>query len=320
MEIQPMLAQDTAVLPEGPGWRFEPKYDGMRLFGIVSSGRARLFSREGNDKTRQFPEIAGALEGLHAAAGVSFVLDGELVAASSYGYSGFQALLSRVHLHRRHRARLLAELVPAAFVAFDVLVIGSTPLLTVPLEDRRRELVRLLRGRTGPHLRIALQGRNGARMLAHVVRRNLEGVVAKRADSPYAPGKRLAHWLKYKLKLRQEFVVAGFTESESREHLGALLLAYHDGGDLVYAGSVGSGFSVDMLAECRRRLDAIGPAFCPFEEVPAARGRVRWVRPEMVVEVTFEAWTKDGKIRNPRFAGFRADKPPSEVVRERQES
>ena len=319
MDVKPMLALETRALPRERGWRFEPKYDGMRLFGIVSGGRARLLSREGNDKTRQFPEVADALEALYATVQQNFILDGELVSARSDGYGGFQSLLGRIQLQVKHRIRILSQLQPAAFVAFDLLVIGTTPLVSQPLVQRRQELVRLLKGRTGANLRIALHVRDGDRMLAHVVRRSLEGVVAKREDSPYVAGQRLPLWQKYKLTLRQEFVVVGYTDSEKRAGFGALLLAYYAGDRLVYAGSVGSGFSRDALADCRRRLDAADAAFCPFEEIPRGRGDIHWVRPSLVVEVTFEVWTRDGRIRNPRYHCVRTDKQAHEVVRERQE-
>jgi bifunctional non-homologous end joining protein LigD len=316
MSLTPMLAQDTPALPEGRGWRYEPKYDGIRLLSVVNGGRARLLSRDGNDKTRQFPEVAAALEALHRTTGCNFVLDGELVSASGDGYAGFQALASRINLRKKHRTQLLAELQPAALVAFDVLVIDAAVLTSCPLDERRQALVRLLSGRTGPNLRIARHSRSGQRMLAVAVGRNLEGVVAKRADSPYLPNQRGPHWLKYKLTRRQEFVVAGYTLSERREPFGALVLGYYEAGKLKYAGAVGSGFSRDALATCHRRLQELEPAFCPFELVPDLREAVRWTRPEAVVEVTFEQWTVEGRVRNPRFVGVRIDKPAREVVRE----
>jgi bifunctional non-homologous end joining protein LigD len=316
MHFPPMLALATPALPTGEGWRYEPKYDGMRLLALVTATVIRLLSREGNDKARQFPEVVAALARLREAVGADFVLDCELVALASDGYAGFQALLSRINLEKSFRIRLLAEARPAALVAFDLLVLGSRPLLSRPLAARRQALATLLAGRTGPQIRLARHGRNGQRMLAYAVRRNLEGVVAKREDSPYQPDQRSALWLKYKLARRQEFVVGGYTDSPRRAHFRALLLGCYDGDTLVYAGSVGAGFSRRSLAECHARLSALEPAFCPFGQVPDGNDPVHWTRPEVVVEVTFEQWPSDGKLRNPRFAGMRTDKRARAVVRE----
>lgn len=317
MAFLPMLALATSALPIGRGWRYEPKYDGMRILALVNAHVVRLLSRQGNDKTRQFPEVVAALVALRAAVGADFVLDGELVAIQGDGYAGFQALLRRVHLEHAFRIRLLAASQPASLVCFDLLVLGTTPLLAQPLSERRRALAALLALRRPPQIRLARHSGDGARMLAYAVRRNLEGVVAKREDSPYQAGQRTGLWLKYKLTRRQEFVVAGYTLSRDREPFGALLLGYYAGPMLVYAGSVGSGFSRTALADCHTRLSALEPAFCPFADRPdTGSDPVRWTRPEAVVEVLFEAWSNDGKVRNPRFAGIRPDKNPREVVRE----
>lgn len=314
-----MLAQATGTLPSGSGWRFEPKFDGMRILALVSRS-VRLLSREGNDKSRQFPEIVEALEELHRLAGADFVLDGELVSVVSDGYAGFQALLRRVHLENTFRIRLKAQAQPAALVCFDLLVLGSRPLVAEPFRERRRALAALLAGRCSPRIRIARHSRSSTRILTHAVRRNLEGVVAKREDAPYQPGQRTPAWLKYKLTKRQEFVVGGYTLSKDREPFGALLLGYFDGGALVHAGSVGSGFSRKELQECHARLSELEPAFCPFSRPPETGGDpVRWTRPEMVVEVLFDAWSNDGKIRDPRFIAVRTDKAPGDVVRENPE-
>lgn len=315
MGFAPMLAHATSVLPVGPGWRFEPKYDGMRVIAFGTATRVRLLSRDGNDKARQFPEIVAALVALRATVGIDFVLDTELVAAESDGYTGFQTLQCRINLEKTLRIRLLANSRPATLVAFDLLVLGGEPVLARPLAERRRLLSALLAGRTGPHLRLARHGANGQRMLAYAVRRNLEGVVAKRDDSPYQADVRSRHWLKHKLTRRQEFVVGGYTDSPSREYFGALLLGYYDADRLVYAGAVGSGFSHRSLAETHARLSEFQPAICPFSQVPVVKNP-HWTRPTLVIEVRFEQWSDEGRIRCPRFAGLRSDKRARDVVRE----
>ncbi|HEU4559797.1 MAG TPA: non-homologous end-joining DNA ligase [Longimicrobium sp.] len=317
MSIPPMLAQAASVLPGGRGWRVEPKYDGMRILALVTAESIRLFSRGGNDKARQFPEVVAALTTLRQAVGYDFVIDCELVAYAGDGYEGFQALSSRIHLEQSFRIRVASQRQPAALVAFDLLLQKSMPLVERPLSERRKLLSAMLAGRTNATIRLARHGRNPDRMLAYAVRRNLEGVVAKREDSPYVADQRTALWLKYKLTRRQEFVVAGYTESSRRDHFGALVLGYYEGRTLVYAGSVGAGFSRRSLAECHSRLAGLAPAFCPFQELPQTSDPVCWLRPEAVVEVTFEQWTRDGKIRNPRFEGMRTDKDARDVVRER---
>jgi bifunctional non-homologous end joining protein LigD len=316
MGFAPMLAHATSVLPDGPGWRFEPKYDGMRVIALGTATVVRLLSRDGNDKARQFPEIVAALVALRATVGIDFVLDTELVAVASDGYAGFQTLQCRINLEKT--LRLLAVSRPAALVAFDLLALGSESLLARPLAERRRLLAALLAGRTGAQLRIARHGANGQRMLAYAVRRNLEGVVAKRDDSPYQADERSRHWLKHKLTRRQEFVVGGYTESSSREYFGALLLGYYDGDRLVYAGAVGSGFSVRSLADTYATLSELQPAICPFSQVPVVKNP-HWTRPTLVVEVMFEQWSDEGRIRCPRFAGLRTDKRARDVVREEPE-
>ena len=310
-----MLAQFTPVLPKGREWCFEPKYDGMRILAVGSSV-VRLLTRDGNDKARQFPEVVAAVEALRAAVGMDFVLDSELVALLSDGYAGFQTLLGRVNLDHAFRIRLRAQSRPASLVAFDLLALGLQPLVGLPFAQRRQRLTNLLAGRTNTALRLARQARNGERLLAYAVRRNLEGLVAKRLDGLYRAGARSNLWLKYKLTRRQEFVVAGYTESDRREHFRALVLGYYAGDRLVYAGTVGSGFSEKTLEECYALVANLGPAFCPFAAVPRVRGPVQWVRPEAVVEVKFAQWSDSGVLYTPRFAGLRTDKRARDVVRE----
>jgi bifunctional non-homologous end joining protein LigD len=316
IRVDPMLAESTDALPGGPGWLFEPKYDGMRALAYVEDAGVTLLSRKGHSQTRQFPEIVETLRTLHAAVGRDFVLDGEIVAAVSVGFAGFQMLQSRIGALQPFKIRMLALRNPAAFVSFDVLEVGGQALLTRPLFERREVLEALLAGAEGG-LRIAHQGGDGRVLLARARAELWEGVVAKRADSRYLPGHRGPGWLKYKDTRRQEFVVAGFTATDAPGRpFAALVLGYYAGGSLVYAGCAGSGFTQRELARAEQRLRPLQRTGCPFQSTPDLDAPVHWVEPREVAEVRFQDWTDDGRIRFPVHLGFRQDKRPEEVVRE----
>jgi bifunctional non-homologous end joining protein LigD len=225
-------------------------------------------------------------------------------------------LQSRLGVEQPFKIRMLALRNPAALVAFDVLEVGGQPLLARPLAERRQVLEALLEG-AGHGLRLAHQGEDGRIMLARAHAELWEGVVAKRADGRYLPGQRGPAWRKYKETRRQEFVVAGFTESDAAGRpFAALVLGYHAGGRLVYAGCAGSGFTQRELARAEQRLRPLESEACPFAAVPALDDPVHWVRPTSVVEIRFQDWTGDGRIRFPVYLGFRQDKRPEEVIRE----
>ena len=316
MAFSPMLAEPASALPSGLGWRFEPKYDGMRCVAVAGSAGVQLLTRSGNNDAKQFPEIVEAVAALRARVGQDLVLDGEVVACASDGFEGFAALQHRLGVQDEFRIRLLTKRCPAALVVFDVLVVGGTPLLGEPLDQRRRRLEEVLAGATSDHLRIADHSEDGGQMLERAFAEGWEGVIAKRAVSAYVPGGRGPAWLKYKPTMRQEFVIGGFTSSERREYLRALVVGYYQGGRLVHAGEVGSGFSRRSLATIHRLLHPLTVNTCPFSDAPELRGPACWVEPCLVVEVRFQAWTHDRKLRFPRFVGLRSDKPALQVVRE----
>lgn len=316
IRIEPMLAETATALPDGPGWLYEPKYDGMRALAYAGESGVTLLSRKGHPQTRQFPEIVEPLRALRAAVGRDYLLDGEIVAAASDGFAGFQMLQSRLGVEQPFKIRMLALRNPAALVAFDVLEVGGQPLLARPLLERRQVLEALLEA-PGEGLRLAHQGMDGRIMLARAHAELWEGVMAKRADARYFPGQRGPAWRKYKESRRQEFVVAGFTESEAPGRpFAALVLGYHAAGRLVYAGCAGSGFTQRELARAEQRLSPLACAACPLAAAPALDDPVHWVRPSEVVEVRFQNWTDDGRIRFPVYLGFRQDKRPEEVTRE----
>ncbi|HEY2377093.1 MAG TPA: non-homologous end-joining DNA ligase [Gemmatimonadaceae bacterium] len=317
--LAPMLASVGEEIPNGEEWTFEPKYDGIRILAFVADGSVSLLSRNGNSKTTQFPEIVDALAGLSRARKKPFVLDGELVALDGDAPARFQQLQGRMHATDRAHIAARRGDTPVAYVVFDVLLDGDETLMNEAQHVRRAHLLQLLIPPVPHVLRISdsLSG-DPTKLLAQARARGWEGVIAKRKDAIYEPGRRSRAWLKLKVEQRQEFVVGGYTEPRnSRQHLGAILLGYYDdSGHLVYAGHTGGGFSRASLGAMYRQLHALERKTSPFVKEPRTNERAHWVRPRVVVEVKFNEWTSDGKLRQPIFLGTREDKDPQSVRRE----
>ena len=304
----PMLAEPRDQPFDREGWLFELKYDGYRLLARRLGGRAELRTRGGEDATLAFPEVAQAVEMLPQDA----VLDGELVVLSADGRPSFQALQGRGQLRRRDDAARAALESPATLFAFDLLWLGGRDLRALPLRERKRLLSEVV-PRLGP-LRYAehLEAR-GRALFREVEARGLEGVVAKRADSPYRAG-RSDDWQKVRVARTEDLAVVGFTAPRgARPGLGALLLAGAGEGGLLFAGAVGSGFEERQLSALHARLSARRRATPPCRgPVPRGRG-VTWVEPELVVEVRYRERTGDGLLRQPVFVRVRDDKRPDEI-------
>ncbi len=314
-----MYAAVGDAVPEGDAWAFEPKYDGVRVLAHVEGPRIQLITRNGKDKSAQFPEVTEAVRRLAARTRGLSVIDGEIVALEKGAPRRFQHLQARMHVRDLDRVELHREESPAALVAFDVLVDRGTVLLREPWQRRRALLEkRIASPRANLLLTESIIGA-GERMLARAHEAGWEGIIAKRAAALYYPGRRSPDWRKLKIEFRQEFVVGGFTEPRnSREHLGALLLGYFDSeGRLIYVGHTGGGFTREGLRDMRRRLDRLRRATPPFSERPRTNERAHWVRPQVVVEVRFNEWTADGRLRQPIFLGVRDDKDAADVGRER---
>jgi DNA ligase D-like protein (predicted ligase) len=306
---QPALATLSHERFWEEGWVYERKLDGQRCLAVRTGRGTRLYSRSGRDVTVAFPEVAEALE---QQASTDFVIDGEVVAFEGMRTS-FARLQPRIHVSSADKARRSG--VPVYFYVFDVLRADGEDVRREPLLDRKRRLRELLTFegpiRYTPHRR-----RGGEEYFAEACRKGWEGLIAKRADAPYRTG-RTDQWLKFKCEADQELVVVGWTDPEgSRVALGALLLAYYDGDDLVYAGKVGTGFSQAVLRELHARLSKLELDRSPCTRGPLPRKGVHWARPELVAQVAFTEWTRDGQLRHPRFLGLREDKSASEVVRE----
>jgi len=318
-EPRPMLATIGTELPRGEGWVFEPKYDGIRILAFATPGTVRLLSRNGLDKTRQFPEVAEALQALSKRARRPFVVDGEIVAMHGDSPARFQELQSRMHVTDRTAIAAHEQSAPAALMLFDMLVDGKHSLVAEPWRVRRKHLAALLQppGRSNA-LRLSDVSENGAALLRTARANDWEGIIAKEADAPYEAGRRSRAWLKLKIEHRQEFVVGGWTEPRnSRQHIGAILLGHYNAeGGLVYAGHTGTGFGRQSLSDMYQRLRRIERKSSPFTTTPRTNEAPHWTRPSVVVEIKFNEWTADGKLRQPVFVGVRDDKKPREVVHE----
>ncbi|HEV2148187.1 MAG TPA: DNA ligase D [Longimicrobiaceae bacterium] len=316
--LRPMLATSGTEAPEGAGWTFEPKYDGIRVLAFATPDAAVLLTRNGNDKARQFPEAAEAARALAAEAERPVVLDGEVVAVSGGRAGRFGELQGRMHLEDAREIRRGAEEAPVSLVAFDLLVDGDEVLLAEPWTERRAALEALLGGRATERLWLGETEADPDALARRARAEGWEGIVAKRTDAAYEPGRRSSAWRKLKLENTQEFVVGGWTEPRNtRQHIGALLLGYYDpAGKLVYAGHTGTGLTRAGLADMARRLRPLERKTPPFSSRPQTNQPAHWVTPRVVVEVRFNEWTADGKLRQPVFRGVRDDKDPKEVVRE----
>jgi len=316
--ITPMLATIGTTIPTGAGWTFEPKYDGVRVLAFAAGASVRLITRNGKDKSHQFPEVTAGVRALALRRKRPFVLDGEIVAFSGDAPARFQALQSRMHLQGERDIAGQVKSTPSALIAFDLLVDGDSVLLDQPWNVRRKRLERFIGARAPKGLRLGDSAPgDGEKLLARARRDDWEGIIAKRVDSTYQPGARSRDWLKLKVEFRQEFVVGGYTEPRNtREHLGAILLGYFDGDDLVYVGHTGGGFTRESLAAMAKRLARLERKSSPFSTPVRTNEKAHWVRPEVVVEVKFNEWTADSRLRQPIFLGVRDDKDPREVTRE----
>jgi bifunctional non-homologous end joining protein LigD len=299
--LQPMLATLTDAPFDDPGWVFEDKYDGFRMIAEIKNGKVALYSRNGKIISRNYIEVAKALEGVEADA----VIDGELVAIGRDGVSHFQLLQNAL----RHEAKLL-------YCAFDLMFENGEDLRKRPLLERKERLKAVL-----PSDKLIEFSRhrkaNGTKFFAEAERKGLEGIMAKRADSAYASGSRTADWLKIKTAKRQEVVVAGFTAPKrTRPFFGALVLAVREDDTWRYIGHVGTGFSLKALEELHAKLVKLKVPKSPFAGRVKDERVTTWVRPSLVAEVRFAEWTGKGELRQPVYLGLRADKRAKDVVRE----
>jgi len=299
--LQPMLATLIDAPFDDPDWVFETKWDGFRMIAAIDAGRVTLYSRNGKIISDSYRPVADALVGLKDGT----VLDGELVALDRHGISHFQLLQNALRAEASLR-----------YCVFDLMFAGGADLRSLPLTERKQRLRQLLPKH--PLLSFSSHRRTHGTSLFHAAEaKGLEGIVAKRSQSPYLSGVRSADWLKIKTARRQEVVIVGFTAPRgARAFFGALLLAVRDGQGWRYVGRVGTGFTQaslsELYAELRRRRTTASPIGARLKDAAGTT----WVKPELVAEVKFSEWTQAGEMRHPVFLGLRQDKRPQQVTRE----
>jgi bifunctional non-homologous end joining protein LigD len=315
--IVPMTARLADLPPDQEGWSFEVKWDGVRAIAYAHPGRLRLESRNLNEITDAYPEVRGLIEdlGMHEA-----VLDGEIVTFDQGGRPSFELLQRRMHVTAPAAVRRLMSSHPVVYAIFDLLFLDGHSLMDLPYHERRRRLeVLQLDGRAW-RVPAAHPG-EGAALFQATASQGLEGIMAKRLDSTYEPGRRSGAWLKIKHTLRQELVIGGWIPGEGRraQRIGALLMGYYRDGKFIYAGRVGTGFTERSLRELQDRLEPYRRPTTPFAGRvggnPVPRESV-FVEPCLVAEIEFREWTGERVMRAPSFKGLRDDKAPREVVLE----
>jgi bifunctional non-homologous end joining protein LigD len=306
-EVKPMLA-DTREKPfSKPGWIFEIKYDGYRMIAGLDQGEASLTTRNGHDATHAFPEVIRALEALPFE---RLVLDGEVVVHDEAGRPSFGRLQKRARLTRPADIRRASIELPATLYLFDLLGLEGHDVRRVPLVERKAALQRVLPS-VGPLRYSDHVEEHGAPFFDGVREMALEGMIAKKADSPYRSG-RSPSWIKVRADRTGDFVVVGFTRPKgSRGGFGALHLAAYEGRELIYVGRAGSGFTTAQLEQVREALDSLTREAPPCRGAPGGAQHT-WVDPEIVCEVRYREWTEEGLLRHPVFLRFRDDKPARE--------
>jgi bifunctional non-homologous end joining protein LigD len=317
--IMPMLARPGAVPANDGDYAFEMKWDGIRAILYLDHGRARLSSRNLFDITGQYPELQILAESPGAG---QLILDGEIIALGADGTPSFGRLQSRMGVTSDQAVRQLMVTTPVTYMIFDLLYRDGVSLMDQSYTGRREALAGL--GLSGKAWQTpAYMAGDGHSVQAISLQLGLEGVMAKRLDSPYQPGKRSEAWLKIKNQMRQELVIGGWIPGSGTRagRIGALLVGYYETApeqaeqQLVYAGKVGTGFTGLMLDRLARALQPIHRETSPFQGGAGVRGAV-FVEPLLLCEVEFTQWTSHGTLRHPSFKGLRTDKNPREVVRE----
>lgn len=322
-----------ATLPAQPpaltvaGFVYEPKYDGIRAIVEVVPGKdqaaVRLWSRNGNEKTAQFPEIVEAVGKWGRKLAGPVVLDGEVTALDADGKpTGFQRLQHRIHVsvpgYRANTTQWSADQQPAALIVFDLLRDDDDDLRALPLTERRARLEKLFQTHKPASKALWLTEQavgSGERLMARARKEEWEGLIVKLARSPYRTGKRSPEWMKVKLVKHDEFVIGGWTAPQgTRAHFGALILgARGESGPLEYVGEVGTGFTGAELARLMDLLKRIETPTCPFATRPTVKATARWVKPVLVAQVRYTAITDEGRLRHPSYLGLRDDKPAKAV-------
>ncbi len=307
--VDPMLAKLTHDYFDDPDWIYERKFDGERCITYIYNGDVRLMSRNEKKLNAQYPELAKALIDMDMP---DMIIDGEIVAFKD-DVTSFKRLQKRMHVS--DVTDELTKKVPVYYYLFDIIYFDGYDLSDLPLRDRKR----ILKGSIdyADPIRFTIhRDENGMKFHKEACKKGWEGLIAKDATSEYIH-KRSSEWLKFKCINQQEFVIGGYTEpSGERIGFGALLIGYYDDDDLVYAGKAGTGYDDDMLRMLSNMLSDIERKTSPFDRGEVEDQSAHFVQPKLVGEVGFTEWTKDNKLRHPRFLGLREDKNPCDIVRE----
>jgi bifunctional non-homologous end joining protein LigD len=309
-QIQPMLARTGPLPPENGRWAYEIKWDGVRAIGYVQGGRLRLESRNGREITPRYPELRDLGRAL---AGREAVLDGEVVAFDEHGRPSFQRLQRRMHLASEHAVRRLAASEPVAYMIFDLLWLDGHSLCPLTYSERRERLLEL--GLNGARWQTpAHHLGDGAALLDASRAQGLEGIIAKRVDCPYTPGRRSPAWVKVKNVRQTDVVIGGWLPGEGRRsgRLGALVVGFYENGELRYAGRVGTGFDEAELNRIGTLLEPLARATSPFAGRQPPR-ETRFVEPRLVAAVDYGEWTQARTLRHPVYKGLRDDVDPATV-------
>ena len=316
--IAPMKPKLVKTPPAEGGWIYELKFDGIRSLAVKNRRKVKLISRNENDLTKRFEEVAEAVAELP---GEECVIDGEVVALDDQGRSSFQLLQAR---------EMEGRATPLYYYVFDLLQLEGKALAGLSLTVRKETLRQLCGSAPDPIRYSGELGDDGPMLLREVQQRGLEGIIGKLADSVYEAGRRSGAWIKLKCVAEQEFVIGGYTPpAGARQHFGALLVGYYEKTKLLFAGKIGTGFDTKMLAALHKKFQEELRDTCPFVDLPSKQGgqwvqgitpammrKCHWVNPAFVCQAKFAEWTRDGKLRQPVFIGLREDKTPSEVKRE----
>jgi bifunctional non-homologous end joining protein LigD len=300
-EVAPMMASLAEKPPRGENWLFEIKWDGVRGLCFIENGELRILSRNGNRCERQYPELSVLP---HYVEAEQAILDGEIAVLDERGVSSFALIQPRIMNQDANSVAHAARRAPAHLFLFDLLWLNGEDWRGRPLSERKKKLAEIVKPHPLIKVSDVFQG-SGEEILEAARQYGLEGVVAKRSDSPYEP-KRSRDWVKIKLVTEQDFVICGFLRKK-REYFGSLILGTYDDGKLRHAGQVGTGFDSRMVELLHRTMEPLVTDQCPFAQAPKIPGDVVWVRPELVAKVKFLCWTKDHILRAPVFLGLRED-------------